>query len=211
MRQEAKKEELEKKNRSTIEKLENLHPYQTLLYLGIGASGLVFLFMIIAFSVRVWSSPLDFPLGLPKYFTLSTIILLFSGFRTSRLIKAYDVEDIHEIARNLQIILILGMAFTVSQVMGWLDLYNSQLSFQKDLSAAYLYVISGLHMLHLIGGLLFLGYLNYIVVTTRKDVVKQLVFFTNKFQRLRLSLLSIYWRFLDLSWLVLFVWFFLIF
>jgi cytochrome c oxidase subunit 3 len=211
MRQEAKNQSITSGKRSAIEKLENLHPYQTLMYLGIGASALVFMFMAIAFSVRVWSAPDTFSIELPKFFTISTFIMVFSGFGLKFIRQYYREENSDKLVGRLSLLLVLGVAFAISQLLGWLSLYNQEQSFQEDLSVAYLYVISGLHMLHLIGGLIFLIYLNVITFNIRRDSVKELIYFTDKFKQLQLELLISYWRFLDISWLVLFFWFFFIF
>jgi cytochrome c oxidase subunit 3 len=211
MKQEAKDQKVKATNLSTLEKLENLHPYETLMYLGIIASSLVFLFMGIAFSFRVLGNQESIPFYLPKFFTISTLLLLISGFRLRKIMNSFDGEDANELARNLQIVLILGLTFSITQVLGWMEMYDQGRSTEGEFSIVYLYIISAVHLFHLFGGVVFLFYLNYQAFAVKDDSVKQLIFFTNGFQRLKFKLLISYWRFLDLSWLILFLWFFLIF
>ena len=79
--------------------------------------------------------------------------------------------------------------------------------------AAYLYLLSGVHFLHVIAGIPFLV---QFIITSRKKMkepVSVLVYFSDPAKKLRLRLLSMYWHFLDGLWiflvLVLFLmWFF---
>jgi cytochrome c oxidase subunit 3 len=211
MASEAQQNKILEGKSGTIERLENLHPYQMLMYLGILASVLIFMFMIVAFSIRAISyDNLDL-IEFPKAFTLSTLILLYSGIRINRLLSHYEKENLGEIFRRLQITLILGFIFLVGQIMGWYLLFQEGWTLASDLSAAYLYVISGLHMIHLLGGIIYLIVLNIQVYLNLGNEIKELIYFTNQFQKLKLKLLITYWRFLDFSWLVIYLWFFLIF
>lgn len=204
-------QQLKERKLSTIERLESLHPYQMLLYLGIAASTLVFVFMMVAFSVRVLAGHDAMNIILPKPFTLSSIIIVFSGFYVSRLVRKFRKEDMDGLFRYLQVTSILGLVFGMCQILGWFFLYHDNATLQTDLSAAYLYVISGLHLLHLVGGMIYISVLNVQLFAKMGDEVKELIYFTDKFQKLKLNLLTIYWRFLEISWLIIFLWFFVLF
>ncbi|MEM7548456.1 MAG: cytochrome c oxidase subunit 3 [Bacteroidota bacterium] len=208
---EAKHKAVKESPKSTIERLESLHPYEMLLYLAILASSLIFMFMIIAFSIRNLAGTQEVPYSLPKAFTFSTIILLLSNFRIGQLVKNFEQENLSEITRSLQISLLMSLSFIITQVFGWYKLYEQNLTISDDLSIAYLYVISGLHLFHVVGGLIYLVYCNFKCLSASGDGVKELVFFTNKFERMKLKLLNTYWTFLDISWLIIFFWFFFLF
>jgi cytochrome c oxidase subunit 3 len=67
----------------------------------------------------------------------------------------------------------------------------------------YLYAISGLHFAHVVAGLPFL--LLFIITAYRrmKEPVSVLIYFSDPNKLMRLELLTIYWHFLDILWLVL--------
>ena len=93
--------------------------------------------------------------------------------------------------------------------MCWQQLVNQNIFLASNNMASYLYLISGLHFLHVIAGLPFL-ILFYVVARKRmKEPVSVLVYFSDPEKRLKLRLLTRYWHYLDGLWIYL-VLFFLI-
>ena len=72
-------------------------------------------------------------------------------------------------------------------------------------SGTYVYLISALHVAHLLGGMLFLLALLVRTVRASGDAVRGLVFIRNPYRRLQLRMLSLFWHCIDALWLVLFV------
>ena len=71
---------------------------------------------------------------------------------------------------------------------------NSEINQVYNAASGYFYIISGLHLLHLFGGLLYL-------------IAMIIMAFMNKFSKenyLRPKLAGIYWHFLDILWVYLF-------
>jgi cytochrome c oxidase subunit 3 len=62
-----------------------------------------------------------------------------------------------------------------------------------------------------IGGLSALGHLIYQHTKVFGDPIKELIFFTNPFEKTKTDLVSLYWHFTDAVWLILFVYFLLTF
>lgn len=192
---------------TTFQKIEKLHPHKMLLYLSMFGSSLVFLFMITAYSI---SRPEQFLLrdfDLPKAFILSTIVLLISSFTLSKVIQAYKEDRMKWMRNALGITLFLGLVFTVCQYIGWLELSKSGIYFSGKISGSFLYVISGLHILHLSAGMIFLSYFFYQSTITANDPVKSLIMVTNPYQKIRLEILTTYWYFMNALWLILFLYF----
>ena len=145
---------------------------------------------------------------MPKAFTCSTFILLISGFISTKLEKFYNQDDIPKLNYALGIILILGVCFSVSQYIGWLELQESGIYFAGKASGSFLYVLTGLHVVHLLGGLLFLTYLFAQTMWVVKDPIRNLIMVTNPYQKIKLQIFVIYWQFLDALWIFLFFYFF---
>jgi cytochrome c oxidase subunit 3 len=71
---------------------------------------------------------------------------------------------------------------------------NSEINKQYNAASGYFYVLSGLHLLHLLGGLLY--FLGIIILAYIGKL--------NKENSLKPKLAGIYWHFLDLLWIYLF-------
>ena len=192
---------------STFQRIEKMHPHKMLLYLGIVGSSLIFLFMVIAYTISKPPSELLQDFSMPKAFICSTVLLILSGFSSSKIVEAYKKDQIFKLKNTVGITLLLGIGFAVSQYIGWLELQESGIYFAGKASGSFLYVISGLHVLHLFAGLGFLTYLFFYTYWVSKDPVRSLIMVTNPYQKIKLQIFSIYWQFLDILWVILFFYF----
>jgi cytochrome c oxidase subunit 3 len=152
----------------------------------------------------------------PKPFLISTIIILVSSFFMERARRGFDQENGKKLLDNLLITLGLALVFAVTQVMGWMELWDSQITLYgvggipndtRTPSGAFLFVISGLHLLHLAGGLVFLFLLMFKVVNVRSDDVRCVIYFSDRLERARVEMLAKYWHFLGGLWFLLFIYF----
>lgn len=196
---------------STFERIERMHPHKMLLYLAIIGSSLIFFFMLVAYTI---SKPQMVSFGsfpMPKAFVFSTIVMLLSGFVSTKVMPAFLRDDIHNLNRILLLTLLLGVIFGVSQFMGWQELRNSGVFMLGKGAGSFLYVLTGLHAAHLLGGLGFLAYLSAYTFWVARDPVRQLIMVTNPYQKIKLQIFSIYWIFLDVAWLALFFYFLFVF
>jgi len=74
-------------------------------------------------------------------------------------------------------------------------------------SRIYLYIISGLQLIHLLGCLIFLVMALSTAWLARQDPVKNLMIVTDSRNKIKLEILTSYWHFLDISWVLLFLFF----
>lgn len=74
-------------------------------------------------------------------------------------------------------------------------------------SGAFLYVISGLHLAHLGGGLIFLLLFIFKTLRAAREPVNAMVFFTNPVESVRMEMIAKYWHYLGGLWIVLFLYF----
>jgi cytochrome c oxidase subunit 3 len=192
---------------NAIARLEKLHPHKTLLYLAIFGSTLVFLFMIISYTISHRDPSAFINFEFPKAFVVSLVLLLFSSYTMTRVLPAFAKDDLKTVRNSLGITLLLGVAFTISQYIGWSELYHSGIYLSGKASGAYLYVISGLHVLHLAAGLVFLTVIYTQMSAVSRDPVKMLILITNPYQKIKLEMLTAYWHFVDALWLILFFYF----
>lgn len=192
-------------------KMELLHPHQVMLYVSMIGSAIVFLFMIVAFAASRPESADLVSVRFPKSFVVSTMVILLSSFCVSKMIPAYEKDDLEDLKKWMGLTFLLGLIFSMSQLTGWKELEQNGISFSGDQSSVYLYVISGLHVLHMGGVMIFLLASLMHCHKVSKDVVSQLMYSTNPYQKVKLKMLTDFWHFVDVLWVVLFLYFLYIF
>jgi cytochrome c oxidase subunit 3 len=95
----------------------------------------------------------------------------------------------------ISITALLGVAFLVGQFLAWGEMVKRNAHFVGNPSGSFVYVISGFHGLHIIGGVIFL----MIVLSA---AFRYRVHSRNLAQ---IEMCATYWHFLGALWLYLFV------
>ncbi|HAZ24172.1 MAG TPA: cytochrome C oxidase subunit III, partial [Algoriphagus sp.] len=85
-----------------FQKLESLHPYETLLYLGMIGSGLIFLFMVAAFLFSGLDQLERMNQRIPISFMISTFLLVISGYTATRMRIFYQEERTEKVLQSLR-------------------------------------------------------------------------------------------------------------
>jgi len=193
---------------SPFSRIERLSPLMVALYLALLAVTVMFVMLVVAYVVTRLRSGVPTGLhALPRYFSLSTIVLVVSSYIIGQAPRLYAQDDLSSLARCLGATLLLGAIFAGLQVLGWRELMMQGVSFQGRASSSsgqFIYLISALHVAHLLGGMLFLLALLLRVIHANRDAVRTLIFIRNPYHRRQLSLLGTYWHFIDVLWVALF-------
>jgi cytochrome c oxidase subunit 3 len=184
------------------------HPLNVLLTLLMFSLGMLFLALSAAFVYNRVQSNLP-PIKLPIIFLFNTLILLGSSATMMWATRCYRQDDTERYKLALLVTAVLSLVFMAAQIVGWSQLFEQQIFINSDNSAGYLYVISILHFLHVIGGLPFLIVFLWKAHKRMREPVSVLVYFSDPDKRLRLRLLTIYWHFLDGLWIYLVLFFFI--
>ncbi len=184
------------------------HPKNVYLTLLLFSLTMLFLTMTAAFVYTRVQSDLP-PIKLPILFLVNTAILLASSYTMIRAKRCYLADDTRGYTRMLWFTMGLSFFFLGMQCIAWYQLFSQQIYITTDNSAGYLYVISGLHFAHVIGGIPFLGIFLYRARKYMQEPVSVLVYFSDPDKRLNLRLLTIYWHFLDGLWIYLIIFFFI--
>jgi cytochrome c oxidase subunit III len=178
-------------------------PFTYMLYLGILGSGILFLFIFLVFLKKEYSNQ-DIPVATPKIFWLSTATILLSSlglFLSKSYVKA-EKFSLYRLA--LVISFILGILFITFQIIGWQQLYQKNITIQNHTGASFLFILSALHIAHTLGGLIALA-MTVFKAFKHASYVDSFVYNVNPPNQLRLKLVSIYWHFLDIMWLIIFL------
>lgn len=178
------------------------HPHNVLLTLLLAGLSMLFLALSAAYLYSRIQSELP-AIRLPWLFFTNTLILLASSWTLIRSEKAYLEDDTMSYRRHLAGTLVLSLIFLVLQFLAWGQLYQEQLFIHSDLSTSYVYALSILHFLHVLGGIPFLMAFTWTAFVRMKEPVSVLVYFSDPSKRRRLKLLGRYWHFLDILWIYL--------
>ena len=136
--------------------------------------------------------------NLPDIFFISTAVIITSSLTLFLALKMAKKNNQRGMILGLLVTLILGITFTFTQFEGWRELTAKGVVFAgkySNASGSFLYVLTGLHLAHLAGGLISL--LVTLVNGLRRKYSAE--------NTLGLELCSIYWHFLDILWVVLFL------
>ena len=133
-------------------------------------------------------------IDLPVPFYLSTLLICLSSLAMFWATRSAKGGQLSNVKIGLGLTLVLGLGFVGSQFMAWQQLVDAGFYLSgSGVSASFLYVLTGLHLAHLAGGLIA------VLVTFLNSLTEQY-----NAQRMRgIELCSIYWHFLGALWVYL--------
>ena len=102
----------------------------------------------------------------------------------------------------------LGLLFSLSQFLGWVELLHAGLTLQSSAMAAFIYILSGLHFFHMLAALSLLGW-TLLDAAAIRNYIDGYLTSLNPAKRTRLKLTHWFWHFTDVLWLLLFALFLL--
>lgn len=172
-----------------------------MLWFGVGSLIMSFSALISAFIVsskqrrdKDWLSNYD----LPNAFYISVAIILISSLTFVLAKKALKHNNRQMTTIWLLVTLVLGIAFIFSQFEGFRQIIQTGYNFTgptSNITMSYIYLIAVVHILHVIAGLIC-------IVVVIYNHFKQKY---NANNMLGLELAANFWHFVDLLWLVLFL------
>ena len=172
-----------------------------MLQLSIFGSGLMFLFLLTSYLNLERPDAGFAKIEIPKIFYVSTLLIVISSL-TLHLANIYFKEDKYLNYRILMAItLSLGMAFIVLQLTGWQQLFTQSGDVRN--SKGIIYMLSGLHIFHILIGLFFLIKI-FVEALKRMSYIESFIYSVNPPNQLKINLIIFYWHFVDVLWLVLF-------
>jgi len=159
--------------------------------------------------------------ALPDLFVISTIIIVLSSISMQWALVSVKKNKLTNLKTGILITFLLGIGFVVFQYLAWSDLVSQGIYFvgkigditskytyvpagnetvaeasqTGNVAASFLYVITGLHVVHLFGGILALAVV----------LVKSLRGKYSASNYNGVTVCSIYWHFLDALWIYLFL------
>lgn len=178
------------------EQKQKMHPYKFTMWVAIGSIVMMFAGLTSAFIVK--SNQTNFRLvEIPQMFWISTAVILASSITIQWALRSVKDREMSRYRVLIGVTVLLGIAFVVCQWMGFGELWAQNIRFKGSGAAQFLYVIFGLHALHVIGG----------VIALLLMFVKSFLGRTRIYTAVPIEVAAIYWHFVDLLWIYLLVFF----
>lgn len=171
-----------------------MNPKKFAMWLFIGSVVMLFASLTSAYIVRQAEGNWLY-FELPSILTVSTVVILLSSITMQWAYWSAKKDKVEMVKILVTVTSVLGLAFLVLQFEGWKALVANQVYLVGNPSGSFLYVITGLHGLHLISAIVFL--LIVLVSTYRYRVHSK--------NLTQIEMCTTYWHFLGGLWLYLFV------
>ena len=176
-----------------------IHPHKFTLWVAIGSIIMMFAGLTSAFIVK--SNQVNWtPVAMPKVFWLSTAAILFSSLTLQMALRSFKQREMGTYRLLIGLTMILSLVFLALQWAGFRDLWDQGVRLKGAGAGQFLYVIFGLHTLHVIGGIIALVVMFVKAFTGRIKI----------YSSVPVEVMATYWHFVDLLWVYLLVFFIII-
>lgn len=171
-----------------------MHPKKFALWIFIASVIMIFAALTSAYIVRQSDGNWRV-FELPDSFWITSAIIFVSSITMHWAYLSAKRDNLETAKLAISITTLLGVAFLIGQFIAWGDLVKANVYFVGNPSGSFVYVLSGLHGLHIVGGVVFLLFV--LVATFRYKVHSKSL--------AQIEMCATYWHFLDGLWLYLFV------
>lgn len=175
-----------------------IHPHKFTLWVALASIIMMFAGLTSAYIVK-GSMPGWINISLPKLFYYSTGAILLSSVTIQLAEKAFKERNRPRYRSLMTVTVVLAIAFIVFQLYGFKELYNSGIKMEGSGAGQFLYIIFGLHILHVLGGIIAL------IVMFLKSYSGKI----RSYNPVPIEVMTTYWHFVDFLWIYLFVFFLL--
>lgn len=181
------------------EQKRKIHPHKFTLWVAIGSILMMFAGLTSAYIVKR-SQASWLMIEIPVMFWYSTATILASSVTVQLALKALKKREMVNYERLLLVTAVLGVLFIVLQVAGFRQFAAQDIRLVgagSNASYSFLLAISGLHGVHVLGG----------VVALVVIAIRALNSSTRSYSSIPLEIAATYWHFVDALWIYLFIFF----
>lgn len=184
---------------NTVYSRNKIHPQKFALLVSCASVVMLFAALTSAYVVRQAAGNwLEFPM--PVLFLYSTLTLIISSLTLYFSYNGFLAGNVNSYKYFLLLTFALGVLFIYLQYKGWMALVSMGVELGTNPSGSFLYVLSGLHAAHILGGLaaVFVAILHAFILPYEVSAKR----------KLRFEMTQIYWHFVDVLWiyLIVFLW-----
>jgi cytochrome c oxidase subunit 3 len=168
----------------------------------VALASILMLFMALTSALVVRQSPAlngghhDWiPIRVPSVLWINTVVLVVSSVTIEIARRALAHNNFDKLKRWIVVTTLLGVVFLTGQVMAWRELSAQGIYVNSHPHSSFFYLLTSLHALHLLGGVIALGYVTMNAMRMRIGIK----------QRTAVGVTTVYWHFMDGLWVYLFV------
>lgn len=178
------------------EQRKKIHPHKFTLWVALGSVVMMFAGLTSAYIVKR-SQPSWTTFQMPLVFWYSTAVMLLSSLTIQQAVRAFKSREMKKYRSLLIVTAVLGLVFILMQWIGFSQLWSQGIVLKGSGAGQFLYIIFGLHALHVLGGIIALA-----VVLIRAFRGSR-----RNYNSVPVEIAATYWHFVDLLWVYLFVFF----
>ena len=176
-----------------------IHPHKFTLWVGIGSIIMMFAGLTSAYIVKR-EQPGWTTYTTPIAFYYSTAIMMISSVTIYLAGKSFLERRMIRYRKLVVATIVLGLVFILLQWLGFRHLWVTGTTLHGSGAGQFLYIIAGLHALHVLGGVIALVTLYVKARNTR----------IRSYNMVPVDVVSTYWHFVDLLWIYLFIFFLMV-
>ncbi|MGX5817910.1 cytochrome c oxidase subunit 3 [Chitinophaga lutea] len=173
-----------------------IHPHKYSMWIAMASITMMFIGFTSAYVVKRaqanWQA-----FELPNIFWVSTALIVLSSGTIYLAQRQFKARNMAAYKQLITITALLGLGFAVCQIIGFSDMKNHGLALDSTVSASFIYVIVGAHILHVLGGVVALMVLFFRAFRTR----------VREYSTVPIEVASTYWHFVDGLWIYLLIFF----
>src|SRR6185312_3858576 len=178
------------------EQRKKIHPHKFTLWVALGSIIMMFAGLTSAYVVKR-DQPAWTTFTIPRAFYYSTAVLLTSSLTIQMALKGFKDREMLRYRNLLTTTAILGILFVLLQWKGFRQIWDTGITFHGSGGGQFLYIIAGLHAVHVLGGIVAL-----LVMVARAYMPR-----IRSYNSVPIEVMSTYWHFVDLLWIYLFIFF----
>lgn len=171
-----------------------IHPHKFTLWIALASIIMMFAGLTSAYIVKS-NAPNWEEIKTPALFFYSTLVLVASSFTVQLALRAFKQRIMSRYRMLISLTAVLGLAFVVMQYFGFRWMWAHGVTFEGASQGQFLYVIVGLHALHVIGGIVALT-----IMAVRAYLANR-----RNYNSIPVEVAATYWHFVDALWLYLLV------
>lgn len=172
----------------------SMHPKKFAMWIFIASVVMLFASLTSGYIVRQAEGNWVY-FDLPNLFYSTSVVIILSSVTMQLAYIAAKRDNIAKAKILITLTTVLGLVFLGGQFMAWKELIANNVFFVGNPSGSFLYVLTGLHGVHLVSAIIFL-------LIMLNSAFKNRI---NSGNLAPLEMCTTYWHFLGVLWLYLFV------
>jgi cytochrome c oxidase subunit 3 len=186
-------------NERVTDQNRKIHPHKFTMWVAIGSILMMFAGLTSAYIVK--RSQVNWlMIEIPTIFWFSTLAIISSSATIHLSLKSLKERSMVEYRRWMVVTAALGVLFIILQIIGFVQFGKQDIRIVgagSNASYSFLFAISSLHGLHVLGGVIAL-----LVIAIRAVSISK-----RNYSTLPLEITATYWHFVDALWIYLFIFF----